>query len=107
MDEQTAVLQHLIEIEKTAAIIVEDAEKEAAALIAEGERAAREVYETEFSKEFAVLEAEYNKQVLELTRAYEAELGAQRDAFDRMPHGLDKFAALAGEYLYAGAGREC
>jgi F0F1-type ATP synthase membrane subunit b/b' len=102
--DDTQILQHLIEVEKNAARIVEDAQKEAAARETEADRACRAAFESAYTQGYAALEADYTRQVGEINCEYEATLDECRKALGGEPSGAAQFAALSRRFLLDEAG---
>ena len=99
MDEH-GTLNHLIEVEKNAAKIVEDAQKDAAARIAENERTLRLNYDALWSKEFAALEAAYKSDLENINSAYLKELDVRRAALNNSSANKKAFFCRARQFLF-------
>ncbi|GMO16176.1 MAG: hypothetical protein Pg6A_02410 [Termitinemataceae bacterium] len=93
------ILHHLIEIEKNAAKIVEEAQSSAAAQIAESERNCRIEYENAYRAEYNRLEAEYNRGLAEIDAAYKDELDALKAELERKTPNWEAFNKLAREFF--------
>ena len=100
MDEQ-AVLHHLIEVEKNAAQIVDNAKKQTAAAIAENDRSCRAEFETALANNYAALEAAYKQTLAEIDGAYQEKLAAQRALLEQKPPNEEKFRTVLHEYLFS------
>ncbi|MDR3324542.1 MAG: hypothetical protein LBS82_00950 [Spirochaetaceae bacterium] len=99
MDEKQT-LNHLLELEKNAAKIVEDAKTESNGRINESEAACRAAYESEYAKEYGSLEDDYNGRVAALDGAYQQKLDDYQDSLKNIALDEAAFFALSGALLF-------
>jgi vacuolar-type H+-ATPase subunit H len=93
------ILQHLLEIEGKAAVLVNDAQTEADKRIKEAEEQNRRVYDGEYQKLIAELEASHKKELKAAKTEYDKSLEEYRQSLDAMPRNSDAFSALAFSLL--------
>jgi regulator of protease activity HflC (stomatin/prohibitin superfamily) len=99
MDEQQT-LAHLLEVEKNAAGIVEEAQTEANRLINENERDCRAVYERSFAQRLTEIEADFNRKIKESDAAYQIKLEEYKQSLAAIVPDKEAFFALAEKYLF-------
>jgi F0F1-type ATP synthase membrane subunit b/b' len=99
MDEQQT-LAHLLDVEKNAAKIVQEAQTEANRIINGTERDCRADYERSFARGLAEIEMNYNKQVEELDATYRTKLEDYKKNLSGVPPDKPAFFALAEKYLF-------
>jgi F0F1-type ATP synthase membrane subunit b/b' len=99
MDEQQT-LTHLLDVEKNAERIVEEAQTAANTLINENERDCRAAYERSFAQGLAEIEVNFNKKIEELDAAYRTKLEEYTKSRAAVPPNQAAFFALAEKYLF-------
>jgi vacuolar-type H+-ATPase subunit H len=97
--EDTDVLQHLLEVEKQAALLVDDAQVEADRRIREAEEQHRLAYDGVYRGLMADLETEYQKKVEAANSEYDQSLAEYRRTFEEMPKDGGAFSSLAFSLL--------
>ncbi|GHV86419.1 hypothetical protein AGMMS50230_20270 [Spirochaetia bacterium] len=97
--EDSNILQHLLEIEANAAVLVDDAQAEADRRIKAAEEQNRLLYEKQYQSLVAELEAEYGKEQTALKARYEQSLDEYRQSLDALPLDKGAFSALAYSLL--------
>jgi len=97
--EDKDILQHLLEIEGSAAALVDDAQAEADRRIKEAEEQNRLAYDGEYQKLIAELETEYKKELDAARAEYDKSLDEYRQSLDTMPRDNNAFSALAYSLL--------
>lgn len=102
MDEHY-ILHHLVEVEKNAARIVEEAQKTADALVAGSGRALRAEYDAEFRARYTKLEEDYKRGIAEVDAAYKTELDALRTELEGKKPNQAAFNKIAQEFFCAAA----
>jgi vacuolar-type H+-ATPase subunit H len=100
--ENTDVLQHLLEIESRASVLVDDAQAEADKRIRAAEEQGRLAYDRQYQDLVQKLEAEYTVQVQAIRAEYRQSLEEYRKSLDFMPLDQDAFSALALRFLTGG-----
>ena len=102
MDEQE-VLQHLLDLENRAAVLVNDAQAEADRRLSEGEKQNRARYDEVYSAEVAELEASYAQNLAAVKQDYSSQLEAYQKSLISI--SLDKvaFCSLAEKLLFKAA----
>jgi vacuolar-type H+-ATPase subunit H len=98
--EDQDVLQHLLEIESQATILVNDAQAEAGRRIKETEEKNRSRYDMSYRSLVEDLDREYGKNIKAVREEYRLELDAYRENLDRMPVNEEGFSALASLLLF-------
>ncbi|MDR2864751.1 MAG: hypothetical protein LBV68_03970 [Spirochaetaceae bacterium] len=99
MDEQQT-LNHLLDIEKNAAKIVDEAKNQALDRINEIERRCRSEYEAAYKKEYNALEDDYNTQIAELNREYEKKIEDYTNHIESIPINQQAFVLCAEQFLF-------
>jgi vacuolar-type H+-ATPase subunit H len=92
--EDKDILQHLLEIEGEAAVLVNDAQAEADKRIKEAEEQNRLAYDGEYQNLIAELETEYKKELNAARTEYDKFLDEYRQSLDAMPRDNGAFSAL-------------
>jgi vacuolar-type H+-ATPase subunit H len=100
--EDTGVLQHLLEIESQASVLVDDAQAEADKRIKAAEEQNRLHYDKQYQELVQKLEAEYLEQVQAVRAEYRQSLEEYRKTIDDMPLDRAAFSALARQFLTGG-----
>jgi len=103
--EDRDVLQHLLEIEGQAAVLVDDAQAEADRRVKEAEEQNRLAYDGKYQKIVKELEAVCQKEVETAKTEYNKSLDEYRMSLDLMPRDAGAFSALAFSLLVEGSGR--
>ncbi|MCL1815440.1 MAG: hypothetical protein FWG27_06450 [Treponema sp.] len=103
--EETNILQHLLEIEDQAALLVDDAQAEADRRIKKAEEQYRLSYDREYLAFMTELEAEYQKGLAVVKEEYDKSLSECRVDFDVMPRDNGAFSAFAFSLLVHGNGK--
>jgi vacuolar-type H+-ATPase subunit H len=93
------ILQHLLEIENQAAVLVDDAQAEADRRIKEAEEKNRLVFDAAYRELTGTLEAEYQKTADSVKSGYEIQLDEYRKSLDSMPKQAGAFSALVFSLL--------
>jgi regulator of protease activity HflC (stomatin/prohibitin superfamily) len=94
MDEQT-ILRHLLEVEKSASALVDDAQAEADRRVAENEKDCRARYDAGYAREIAALEDRRSREMTAVKAEYDREMAAYRESLDALPLKRDVFFLLA------------
>jgi vacuolar-type H+-ATPase subunit H len=89
------ILQHLLEIEAKASILVDDAQAEADKRLKQAEEQNRAAYEEQYRSLVEKLTTEYDEQIGAARSEYQRTLDAYRSSLDTMPVNTDAFCALA------------
>lgn len=100
MEEQGSVLQHLLEVESKAAVLVDDAQAEADKRIKGAEEENRAAYEESYRFLVEKLDAEYREKIAGVKAGYNADLEAYRSSLDATPLRQAEFSALAARLLF-------
>lgn len=93
------ILQHLLEIENQAAVLVDDAQAEADRRIKNAEEQNRLVFDTAYRELTGALEAEYQKTADSVKSGYDIQLNEYRQSLDSMPKQNERFSALVFSLL--------
>jgi len=102
MDEQE-VLQHLLDLENRAAVLVNDAQAEADRRLSEGEKQNRAHYDEVYSAEVAELEASYTQNIAAVKQDYSAQLEAYQESLSSISLDNAAFCSLAEKFLFRAA----
>jgi len=102
--EDRDVLQHLLEIEGQAAVLVDDAQAEADRRVKEAEEQNRLAYDGEYQKIVKELEAVCQKEVEAAKAEYDKSLDEYRMSLDSIPKDSGAFSSLAFSLLVEGSG---
>ncbi|MDR0599303.1 MAG: hypothetical protein LBG84_04380 [Treponema sp.] len=102
--EDTALLQHLLEIESQAVVLVDEAQAEADRRVREAEEKNRAFYDEQYQALIKELEADYEKQLEAVKAEYEATLTGCRRGLDDLSVNQEAFSALAASLLFAPSG---
>ena len=100
------ILQHLLDLEKQAAVLVDDAQAEADRRVSEGEKQNRTRSDEAFAKEVELLEEAYKRNIAAVKESYRRQLDVYRESIERQPVDAEVFSKLAKELL-TGAGSPC
>jgi vacuolar-type H+-ATPase subunit H len=100
--EDTGVLQHLLEIESQASVLVDDARAEADKRIKTAEEQNRLRYDKQYQDLVQKLEAEYLEQVQAVRAEYRQSLEEYRKSLDFIPLDRAAFSALVSQLLTGG-----
>lgn len=98
MDEQD-VLQHLLDVEAQASVLVDDAQAEADKRIAGGEKKNRALYDERYSHEVAELDHRFEKEIAAIKAGYSRELEAYRNSLSSLAADQPAFDRLAESFL--------
>jgi F0F1-type ATP synthase membrane subunit b/b' len=90
-------LRQLLEVEKEAASIVEDAQTKAGAMTAEADRAARLSYNDRYKEAIAALDKEREAALAKLDADYDGELARYQKELDTQVLNTDAFNRMARE----------
>ena len=93
------VLQHLINLEKKASALVNDAQAEADRRISEGEKKNRSLYEDAYAGELESLENHYAQSISAIKDDYSKQLEAYRESLKTMPLNTENFFHLAEKFM--------
>ena len=96
------ILQHLLEIENQAAVLVDDAQAEADRRIKEAEEQNRVAFDESYQKLTAELDVEYLNSADAAKKKYNKILDDYRANLDSMPRQNESFSALAFSLLMEG-----
>jgi vacuolar-type H+-ATPase subunit H len=94
------LLQHLLEVEDSAAVLVEDAQAEADRRIAEHENQSRAKYDEAYARGAAALQQHYEKEYETVKTEYQSRLDEYRKSLEAMPVHTDDFCKLAVSLLF-------
>ena len=97
--DDTDILQHLLEIEGQATVLVDDAQAEADRRIKEAEEKNRIAFDESYQKLTAELETEYRTLTDAVKNEYNKILDEYRESLDSMPRQNENFSALAFSLL--------
>ncbi|MDR2662733.1 MAG: hypothetical protein LBC31_07035 [Treponema sp.] len=100
--EDTDVLQHLLEIESRASVLVDDAQAEADKRIKAAEEQNRLYYDKQYQDLVQKLEAEYLEQMQGVRAEYRQSLEEYRKSLDFMPLDRAAFSAAVSQLLTGG-----
>jgi F0F1-type ATP synthase membrane subunit b/b' len=90
-------LRQLLEVEKEAASVVEEAQTKASAMIAEADRAARLSYNDRYKEAVAALDKERAAMLAKLDADYNGELAHYQKELDTQVLNTDAFDRIARE----------
>lgn len=99
MDQQD-VLQHLLEVEASAASLVADAQTESDNRIAEAEKQSRFAYNEVYGKRVGELEEDYTKSANEIENTYSKLLQQYHVQLDSLPVNREAFNLAVAGYLF-------
>jgi vacuolar-type H+-ATPase subunit H len=94
------LLQHLLEVEDRAAVLVEDAQTEADRRIAEHENQSRAEYNEAYARDAAELQEHYQREYEAVKAEYQGRLDKYRKSLEAMPVHSDDFSKLVTSFLY-------
>jgi vacuolar-type H+-ATPase subunit H len=94
------LLQHLLEVEDRAAVLVEDAQTEADRRIAEHENQSRTEYNEAYARDAAELQERYQQEYEAIKAEYQNRLDEYRKSLEAMPVHSDDFSKLVTSLLY-------
>jgi regulator of protease activity HflC (stomatin/prohibitin superfamily) len=97
--EDHEVLRHLLDIEKEAAALVDDAQAEADRRISEGEKQNRVAYDDAYSNELKALESSYAEKIAAVNEDYRKQMEKYRENLKAVSPDIKNFSSLAGKFL--------
>jgi vacuolar-type H+-ATPase subunit H len=100
--EDRDVLQHLLEIEAKASVLVDDAQAEAGRRLKETEERNRSSYDQQYRSLVKELDREYEEQIGAVRSEYRQALDAYRTSLDTMPVNAEAFCTMVSSLLFAG-----
>ena len=98
MDDQE-LLQHLLDLENKAAVLVSDAQTEADRRVAEGEKQNHARYDEVYAAEVEALEASFAGDVAVTRDNYRKQLEAYHESLKTMPLNTEAFFSLLEKLL--------
>jgi len=98
MDEHE-VLRHLLDLDKEAAALIDDAQAEADRRISEGEKQNRAKYDEAYAREMDALEKSYAEKIAAINKDYSNQLDEYREKLKALSPDTKTFSSLAGEFL--------
>ncbi|MDR2393589.1 MAG: hypothetical protein LBD93_05495 [Treponema sp.] len=96
------VLYHLLQVEREAATLVEDAQAEADRRLAAGEQQNRTQYDERYGQEVASIDEKYATKRAALEASYQQELEGYRESLNALPVYRERFSALVASLLPSG-----
>ena len=93
------VLEHLLELEKQAAVMVNDAQAEAERKIAEREKQNRTRYDETYAREAQTLETSYEQKIAAVKEDYQKQLEDYRNGLESQSVDTKAFSSLAEKFL--------
>jgi F0F1-type ATP synthase membrane subunit b/b' len=94
------VLQRLLEVEKEAASIVEDAQKKAGDALSENDRRERLAYNDRYKEAVAALDLAREKELADITRLYKEELALYQNELDARVLDYEAFNGVFSAALF-------
>lgn len=92
-------IKHLLEIEKTASVLIDDAKIEADKRLSEARSKYNTQYKSKYDEIASVLEADYQKKLEEITTKYKSEINEYKKSLENKPQNEEAFNALLEKYL--------
>ena len=97
--EDHEILRHLLDLEKEASSMVEDAQAEADRKLSAGEKQNRARHDEIYAREVQVLEAAFSENLETAKEDYRKQLDAYRESLKTMPLDTKAFSSLAEKLL--------
>jgi vacuolar-type H+-ATPase subunit H len=97
--EDHEVLRHLLDLEKEAAALVDDAQAEADRRISESEKQNRAMYDEIYSNELKTLESFYAEKIAAVNEDYRKQLEEYRENLKAVSPDLKSFSSLAEKFF--------
>ena len=98
MDEHE-ILRHLLDLEKEAAALIDDAQAEADRRISEGEKANRIRFDDVYARELEALESSYEEKIAAVNEDFRKQLEDYRKNLKAVSPNLKAFSSIAGKLL--------
>ena len=92
-------IKHLLEIEKNASILIDDAKVEADKRLADARSKYNTQYKSKYDEIASVLESDYQKKLEEITTKYKSEINEYKKSLENRPQDEGAFNALLEKYL--------
>lgn len=92
-------IKHLLEIEKTASVLIDDAKIEADKRLSEARSKYNTQYKSKYDEIASVLEVDYQKKLEEITTKYKSEINEYKKSLENKPQNEEAFNALLEKYL--------
>ena len=99
--ENNEILQHLLDLERQAAALVDDAQAEADRRIAEGESRNRLSSDEIYARELKALEEIYKKNITAAKESYKRQLDDYMESLKTQALNTDAFRSLAEKLLHS------
>jgi len=93
------VLEHLLELENQAAVMVNEAQAEAERKIADREKQNRTRYDETYAREAGTLETTYEQKIAAVKDDYQKQLDEYRNGLETQSVDTKAFASLAEKFL--------
>ena len=97
--EDNEILQHLLNLEKEASLMVHDAKAEADRRISGGEKQNRIRFEEAYAREVKSLESQYNQKFAAIKENFRQQLELYRESLRTQPVDMKAFSSLAEKLL--------
>lgn len=95
------VINHLLEVEKNASVLIDDAKIEADKRVAEARSKYNQEYKAGYETIASEKDAAYHKKLQEITDKHSAEIESFKKSFEDKPQNTEAFNALLEKLLFA------
>ena len=93
------ILNHLLEIESKASVLLDDAQEEADRRISESEKQCRGNFDKQYQKEVDVQDAAYEEEVAIVRKNYSSQLEEYHAGFKNIDTDINRFSNQMEEFL--------
>ena len=100
MADEIDVIQHLLDVEREAAQVIQDAQKEADSRIAAARAKSDAQFKTQYTEMYAQLDAEAQKRMKEAGEHHDAELASFKNSLKETPKNNVAFNSFMDSLLF-------
>ena len=99
MKEEIDIINHLLSVEKNAAVLIDNAVKEADSRTSKARNDAAALYKTEYDQCIAAMEKEYEKTVDDVKAKHQQEFEQFKSELNNQPDNYEAFNSLMDKLL--------
>lgn len=100
MADEIDVIQHLLDVEREADLVIQDAQKEADSRIAQARAKADTQFKTQYTQMYAQLEQEAQEQMKQAGVHHDTEVASFKDSLQSTPKNNAAFNSLMDSILF-------
>ena len=100
VNSEIEIINHLLEVEKNASILLDDARKEAERRVLEAKNKANEEFQKEYEKTLAKAEADYNLEMKKIDEKHEQIIAEYKESLCKKSVDKDNFFNYVDSLLF-------